>query len=57
LGDIIQLEQVVLNFIRNGIDAMDAVEPGSRNLTITTRRMGEAMVMVSTIDSGKGIAE
>jgi two-component system sensor kinase FixL len=56
-GDIIQLEQVVLNFIRNGIDAMDAVEPENRNLTITTRRMGEAMVMVSTIDSGKGIAE
>jgi C4-dicarboxylate-specific signal transduction histidine kinase len=57
LGDIIQLEQVVLNFIRNGIDAMDAVEPGSRNLTIRTRRLEEAMVMVSTIDSGKGIAE
>ncbi len=56
-GDIIQLEQVVLNFIRNGIDAMDAVEPGCRNLTITTRCIEEAMVMVSTIDSGIGIAK
>jgi len=56
-GDMIQLEQVVLNFIRNGIDAMDAVKPGSRKLTITTRRIKEAMVMVSTIDSGQGIEE
>ncbi len=56
-GDMIQLEQVVLNFIRNGIDAMDAVKPGNRNLTITTRRTREARVMVSTTDSGEGIAE
>jgi len=55
-GDMIQLEQVVLNFIRNGIDAMDSVKPGSRNLKITTRRTKEAMVMVSTTDSGEGIA-
>ncbi len=56
-GDMIQLEQVVLNFIRNGIDAMDSVQPGSRNLTITTRRTRESKVMVSTTDTGEGIAE
>jgi len=56
-GDMIQLEQVVLNFIRNGIDAMNAVEPGSRNLTITTRRIKGEKVMVSTSDSGEGITD
>jgi len=56
-GDLIQLEQVVLNFIRNGIDAMDAVKPECRNLTITTRRINGGKVMVSTTDSGEGITE
>lgn len=56
-GDMIQLEQVVLNFIRNGIDAMSAVEPESRNLTITTRRIKGEKVMVSTSDSGEGITD
>jgi len=55
-GDMIQLEQVVLNFIRNGIDAMVAVEPGRRSLTLATRR-DHAAVVVSARDSGEGIPE
>jgi len=56
-GDMIQLEQVVLNFIRNGIDAMDAVKSGNRILAITTRCMKGEKVMVSATDNGEGIAE
>lgn len=56
-GDMIQLEQVVLNFIRNGIDAMDGVKLGSRNLIITTRYSDEDKVMVSAVDSGEGISD
>ena len=56
-GDMIQLEQVVLNFIRNGIDAMTTVQPDQRSLRITTRRSGEGMVTVSARDSGEGITE
>jgi C4-dicarboxylate-specific signal transduction histidine kinase len=55
-GDMIQLEQVVLNFIRNGIDALDAVPTEGRNLTIKTLRKGEDTVCLSTADSGEGIA-
>jgi len=56
-GDMIQLEQVVLNFIRNGIDAMDAVKSGNRVLTITTQCNNGENVMVSATDNGEGITE
>ncbi len=56
-GDMIQLEQVVLNFIRNGIDAMDTVKPWNRILTLKTRCVEGGKVMVSTMDNGEGIAE
>ena len=56
-GDMIQLEQVVLNFIRNGIDAMDATNSESRILTITTQCMEGEKVMVSAADNGEGITE
>jgi C4-dicarboxylate-specific signal transduction histidine kinase len=55
-GNMIQLEQVVLNFIRNGIDAMDTVEQGERRLTISTCRDGRG-VLVSALDTGEGISE
>ena len=56
-GDLIQLEQVILNFIRNGIDAMDNVLSGNRILTVTTRHTDDMKVLLSTKDNGEGIAE
>jgi len=55
-GDMIQLEQVVLNFIRNSLDAMDAVRPDLRHLRISTRKINGEKVMLRTTDSGEGIA-
>jgi two-component system, LuxR family, sensor histidine kinase TtrS len=55
VGDMIQLEQVVLNFIRNGIDAMDKINPNKRKLSITTRKIEGGKVMLSAADSGEGI--
>jgi signal transduction histidine kinase len=51
------MQQVIMNLIMNGMDAMED-EPGPRNLTIRTCRNAEydfAEVRVS--DSGKGIPE
>ena len=56
-GDMIQLEQVVLNFIRNGLDAMVGLSSAKRNLTISTCVTDEGKVRLSAIDNGVGIAE
>ena len=55
LGDRIQLQQVVLNIVLNGLEAM--VEPDGRDraLAIRTARAGDAAVMVTVEDSGVGI--
>jgi signal transduction histidine kinase len=56
-ADPIHMQQVIMNLIMNGMDAMED-EPGPRNLTIRTCRNAEydfAEVRVS--DSGKGIPE
>jgi PAS domain S-box-containing protein len=54
-GDRVQLQQVVLNLILNAVEAMSAVEAGTRELLISTGQdqAGEALVAVH--DSGPGI--
>ena len=54
-ADPVQLQQVVLNLIINGIEAMSSVTDRSRKLLIQTQRDGSGGVMVSVQDSGAGI--
>ncbi len=54
LGNRIELEQVLINLIKNAIDSM-ASSP-RRDLRITTRVVESGAVMVSVRDTGKGIA-
>lgn len=54
LANLIQIEQVILNFIRNGIDAMENMNPEQRQLTISTRQNKER-VSLSVKDTGEGI--
>jgi PAS domain S-box-containing protein len=54
--DRVQMQQVLLNLIVNGLDALDGVPSHSRNLTITTRRQNNGNALISVIDSGVGVS-
>ena len=54
-GDRVQLQQVVLNMVLNGLDAMREPHAGERNLVIRTAANGASIVAVSVEDSGIGI--
>ena len=53
--DDMQLQQVLLNLIKNAIDAMSSVAPEARRLRLTTSIDGHSMVVLSVQDSGSGI--
>jgi len=53
-GDRVQLQQVVLNLVRNAIEAMALVEGGSRILTASSKAAGDH-ISVSISDTGIGI--
>lgn len=54
-ADLIQIEQVILNLVRNGLDALsdDALE--KRQLTIGAELQSDDTMMISIEDSGSGI--
>jgi signal transduction histidine kinase len=56
-GDRVQLQQVVLNLVLNGFDAMREPGSGNRTLVIRTARDSAAAVGVSIEDSGSGFDE
>jgi PAS domain S-box-containing protein len=55
LGDPVQLQQVVLNLLLNGLDAMSAVVGRPRQLVISTHKEASDRVRVAVQDSGSGI--
>ena len=54
MGDRIQLQQVIMNLIRNASDAMRDIEDRPRQLTITTARNENDLVDLTVQDSGNG---
>ena len=54
LADKVQIQQVLLNLVRNAIEAMEA--SARRELVISAIPAGDRMVAISVADSGCGIA-
>jgi signal transduction histidine kinase len=54
-GDRVQLQQVMLNLIMNGIDAMSAVTGRAKVLTISSEPVESDGVLVAVKDTGTGI--
>lgn len=55
LVDRVQIQQVLVNLLRNAVEAM--AQSTRRELTITTATTGEDVVLVSVADTGIGISE
>ena len=55
LGDRVQLQQVILNLVMNGIEAMASVTDRARELRISSRQHESDKVLVAVQDSGVGI--
>jgi PAS domain S-box-containing protein len=54
-GDVIHLQQVLLNLILNGMEAMSESSKSNRRLTIRTAYDGKGNIEVAVEDSGPGI--
>jgi two-component system, LuxR family, sensor kinase FixL len=56
VGDRVQLQQVILNLVVNGLESMSASAPGLRHLTIRTSQPDTDRVEVMVQDTGPGIS-
>src|SRR6202165_5163424 len=56
LGDRVQLQQVIINLVMNGIEAMQSVTGRPRELVIRSRQNETQQVLVSVTDCGVGIS-
>jgi two-component system, LuxR family, sensor kinase FixL len=55
VGDRVQLQQVIINLVMNGLEAMAAVTGRSRDLAIRSRLHNAEQVRVEVQDSGSGL--
>lgn len=57
LGNVVQLQQVLINLIKNALDAVKSEGEGNRRITLSTRVAETGTVVLCVADSGSGIKE
>ena len=57
LVDRIQVQQVILNLMRNAIEAMEKTDPTQRHLVVRARRSADGMIEISVSDTGPGCGD
>jgi PAS domain S-box-containing protein len=55
VADPFQIQQVILNLVHNGMEAMSEVRPALRHLTIHTSASGDGAVEIAVCDQGQGM--
>ena len=56
-GDRVHVQQVLLNLILNGMDALDRTSPDARRVSVSARRDDAGAVEISVADAGPGISD
>lgn len=57
LADRIQVQQVLVNLLRNAVQALKLVAPDDRQITITSEKLADQMIAITVTDSGPGLPE
>ena len=55
IGDPVQIQQVLLNLIRNAAEAMAHIEPAARVVEVSTSMTAPSQITVSVADSGPSV--
>ena len=55
--DRLQIEQVIVNLVRNSLEALAAAGPGEKTVRISARPVADGLVELIVADTGPGIAE
>jgi signal transduction histidine kinase len=54
-GDRVQLQQVILNLVKNAVEAMQAIADRPRELRVSSQPQGARHLLVSVEDNGTGL--